>query len=663
MNKEGDKGAKKAKELNSRRLSAVNFTHATTSRTSTDTKPSPVKRGATPDSKTVTSKTRRVSAVHKPITEAADDQHIPPDSVNSPQAFTITRSSLRSRSSLASSALPKYRPKSVVLDSHIKPPSPLRAGTRRRLSGSGDENDKKGEMKSTPKQTPRTPVDTMVKPISPLPHRATFKVNLAAVNVSPSTPSKGKSSSPVSCKISPPRPMKAAKTTASSANQSAIPRPPSSASSTGSVSTPRTPKASGFKSALGLGRSSREKSVQESSPLRTAIRLSAESPLGRRSQKVSKGDSPTNTKKVPTGNMSLISEGDGDDSDGADDVEMLLAPVASLAAPTPAMPRAGPFRNRKQNPPQTPTRASTLPTRADLSYLSPTPPVNQNSPPVRPPTQDGVARPRGSILSWEQLASESSKILEEGEIDSMLSEFPAPFIADLASSNTLSVPGSPYLSALHSPGAYGSISQVLLPDVTPSPAIHHHSSRYENEPPELPAVDAAIVTLLRLQLAAAENTAKERLLRLQTLEEEIHNLKEARLRETEELGKQVSYVEEKLRGNIEARDKAEEERAAYTAALEDQIRHDQAYLDQAIENAVGKANSIAQQSSKAERRKWDSSCSARGASVAWTAVRDLAENELDHVRADLQALSVLLAGLESSGINHRIDVYCRTCGF
>ncbi|KAF8898453.1 hypothetical protein BD779DRAFT_10401 [Infundibulicybe gibba] len=71
--------------------------------------------------------------------------------------------------------------------------------------------------------------------------------------------------------------------------------------------------------------------------------------------------------------MSHISEGNSEDSD-EEDVELLLAPTAPLGAPTPAMPRIQPGRPRKRLPPQTPTRTNNcLPTRANLSYLSPLP--------------------------------------------------------------------------------------------------------------------------------------------------------------------------------------------------------------------------------------------------------------------------------------------------
>ena len=236
--------------------------------------------------------------------------------------------------------------------------------------------------------------------------------------------------------------------------------------------------------------------------------------------------------------------------------------------------------------------------------------------------------------------------LGEGEVDNMLSDIPAPFNAEPVSPSPFSMPGSPCLSASHSPDRFGSISQILLPDVTPSPAIHHHSPKYDNPPPELLAVDSAIVTLLRLQLAAAENTAKERLHRLQDLEVEVHDLKEARQRDAEESGRQLSYMEEQLRGKLDARDTFDEERAAYIAALEEQVRHDQDHWGQAIEKAKFAAQQSQEEAKVFERRKWENAYAARGVSMSWSALGDIAEYERDRIRAEMETLAVLLASLD-----------------
>lgn len=352
--------------------------------------------------------------------------------------------------------------------------------------------------------------------------------------------------------------------------------------------------------------------------------------------------------------MSHISEGISEDDSEADDVELLLAPVAALGAPTPAMPRIQTSRNRQRLLPQTPTRSNLLPTRANMSYLSPLPPAGDSPPSLRPPRDPGSDRaPRGSILSWEQLATEASRTLGEDEIENMLSDIPAPFrsgaVSPTPSTLQMDVPESPCLSAMSSPGGYGSISQVLLPDVTPSPAVHHHSQRYHMSS-EVPAVDAAIVTLLRLQLASAENTGKERLMQMQAMEEEIHHLKEARVREAQELTKQVAHMEEQMRGTMEAKERSDEDRAAYAASLEDQLRHVQAFRDQAVDEAVLRAQEFERVSReaalKSQRLTWQVVCSARVAGSEWATVRGLAEVELDLVKGDREVLAVLLGELD-----------------
>lgn len=87
------------------------------------------KRTATPDSKLVSR--RRVSAAHQ--RSCPDEQFVKPSDPTTPQATIPVRSStLRPRNVNATSVLPKYWPKSAI--ESAKPPSPVKAGTRCRLS-------------------------------------------------------------------------------------------------------------------------------------------------------------------------------------------------------------------------------------------------------------------------------------------------------------------------------------------------------------------------------------------------------------------------------------------------------------------------------------------------------------------------------------------------
>lgn len=207
---------------------------------------------------------------------------------------------------------------------------------------------------------------------------------------------------------------------------------------------------------------------------------------------------------------------------------------------------------------------------------------------------------------------------------------------------------------LQPPSGYGSISQVLLPNVTPSPAIsrhsHSHSQRINKESADLPAVDTAIATLLRLQLSSTENTARERLLRLQELEEEIHLLKQARAREAEVLSQQVSILEAQLKGNLEARDRSEEEHFAYTASLEEQLhrieaQHEQA-LREATENTRQSFDASCKSAIESQNRKMAAEYSACLAAREWRCVQEQCESELDVVAADRETLELLLGELD-----------------
>ncbi|KAJ7785848.1 hypothetical protein B0H16DRAFT_1488252 [Mycena metata] len=650
MKQDSDKTAKKgAKDTGSRRLSAVNAKPAAPRASMGDgNRPSSIasRRTVTPDSKTIT---RRRASASVTLKLSLDEQQQPAKPAEAtPQGATLTRAAtLRPRSGV--SALPKYRPKSM-LGEPAKPPSPgpTRVGVRRRHSISDDDEK---EVEASPQTKQESAAEKSLRPISPLPQRAAFKVNLTSViNAAspPAIPGKAKPapSSSSKTKTSPARPTKTVKTAASSNPTVPPPRPSSSSSS--SSFTPRTPKSATAKAPGGV----RKGHSNQASPLRDSPqRGHSESPLARHSRKGSHLAAPSEGNDV--GNMSHISEGNSEDSE-TEHVELLLAPVAALGAPTPAMPRTVSSRQHPARgvPPQTPTR-SQLPTRANLSYLSPLPPDSADSSPSRRPqlAGQGATAGRGSILSWEQLATESSRTLGEDEIASMLSEMPAPFRPGAISPNGhLEIPESPALSALNSPGEFGSISQVLLPDVTPSPAVHAHTARYSMRDSDVPAVDAAIVTLLRLQLVSAESIAKDRLHQLQSMEEEIHNLKQARLRDAEDLEQQVARLENELRGSLETRAQTEEDRTAHIASLEDQLRHAAALHDRAIGDVAERTRENAEAEAEAALRvqnaKTSAVWSARVAGTQWAFVRDFAESELDALKGDREVLSALLADLD-----------------
>ena len=638
IGKEASKNVKKTKQA-SRRASPLISPPAGPRASMGDIRPTSQvsKRTATPDSKV--GARRRASATYQ--RSSPDEQFLKPLEPTTPQATIPTKSStLRPRSLNTTSALPKYRPKSTISEC-AKPPSPVRAGTRRRLSTSEDE--KKEQSRPHPDTSP---TEKTSRPISPLPHRAALKTNLTnsnSVNVTPSTPTKSKVVSPFIHKASPSRPTKMAKTASTF-----IPRPPSSTSSSSlNIHTPSscTPKGSDIKGSFSSTRSGRgmPKSGSPTSSLASSSRDSP-SPLARRARKKSL-DYPMENA---VGNMSHISEGDSEDSE-TDDVAILLAPTAALGAPTPAMPRV--HKSRIRTAPQTPTRFG-LPSRSNLSYLSPLPPdSNGKSSSLRPsrgtPGSDRAAR--GSILSWEQLASAASKTLGEDDLDRMLSDIPAPFRSGAVSpslSSQMDGPASPCLSAIDSPiGCGSSIAQVILnfPDITPSPAVHYglQQSRFSLSP-DNSSGDSGTVTMLRLQLAAAEDRAKQNLSQVIGLEEEMRDFKQAHVHQMEELQRQIAY--------LEAQARAADDRTSQATSLLEQLRTAQTSHEQAIEEVVVRTQESLTSSYnhvlKTERCKYQINCSLQLAILGWNTVHETCEMELNVVRDDRALLALFLTQLD-----------------
>ncbi|KAI0724214.1 hypothetical protein C8T65DRAFT_451 [Cerioporus squamosus] len=645
--KENDKDREKAtkkKDTAARRTSAI---HAPPARPSTDKAPAKKKEiEDSPDAKTITRHTRRQSALKKLAPPPEEQTKSPADSA-SPKGSSSVRVS--------------------------KSPTPTQQSRRRRLSSSDDETD---EVK-TPEELDTLDVpsaDKSGRPISPLPHRAALKVNLtSAINVRPVTPEKKDKGlpqpkgSPSSVRTTSTKASKTDKISTppvggSGSTRSALPRPPSSASSSVSGSS-RTPGTPGTPTMLGnilKGPSSlRMKNVADGSPspLRNGLPAPQDSPLGRISARKN-GSSKSGVihmrgASVPaTPTPKSISADSSMDSMDADNVEFMLGSAVSPTAPTPAIPRIVRSKgDAGHGDPQTPTRSPFLPTRAHLSYASPAHPSSTESSPFLRPKPRHPGNDRGSILSWEQLA-QHSKTLDDEDVERMISEIPAPFRPGAISPalSVIDIPDSPSLSALPSPTGYGSISQVLLPDVTPSPAIHNTTHLFDNMGPPTPSADSAAATLLRLQLAAAESRAQERLMQMQSLEEQLHAAKEARMRDAEELARQISELEQQVHGNLAIESQRTEQIAVLEEMLrEAQVAHEKSAKDAArkAEDALCASKAAALQARQAQARS-EVASAARQAGTAWFCVRDAAESELELVHSNREMLAVLLAGLNHS---------------
>jgi len=297
--------------------------------------------------------------------------------------------------------------------------------------------------------------------------------------------------------------------------------------------------------------------------------------------------------------------------------------------------------------PQTPLRALNLPTRADLSYLSPMRPPTGTPPSVR---LMRAGHDRGSLLSWDQLVVVGDKTLGEGEVENMIADIPAPFSPAASTVDLqLNIPESPSLSALPSPAGYGPISQVLLPDVTPSPvSTKHMQAQFIPENSRPAAADASLVVMLRLQLASMENMAKERLTQITVLEAQLGAAKEARLREAADLAAQVSALEEQMHVSFESRERAAEERLTLEEQLRGAAVDKELAVQEAVKNVTEDAARLRVAAEEAMRRKCEVAGAARSAATSWVSVREQAEGEVEFVRAQRETLTLLLATLNQN---------------
>lgn len=128
-------------------------------------------------------------------------------------------------------------------------------------------------------------------------------------------------------------------------------------------------------------------------------------------------------------------------------------------------------------------------------------------------------RNNGRALDCYQIASDgwrdSIRFFRPYFLAGVLS--PVPSVPQIPFPKFLKIPGSTPFSPLNFLGAYGSISHIILPEVTPSPIVHPATRQkfiavavYISE-----VVSTAMTS--HLQLAAAETSGKEHFKRLQSL--------------------------------------------------------------------------------------------------------------------------------------------------
>ena len=156
------------------------------------------------------------------------------------------------------------------------------------------------------------------------------------------------------------------------------------------------------------------------------------------------------------------------------------------------------------------------------------------------------------------------------------------------------------------------------------------------------------MNLLRLQLASVENTAQEQRSEIESLRAQLSAATEARLRDTEDLARQISALEEQIHGNLAS--KTDDRWSQYASSLEEQLARAQSARDEAVAHALKQAALDAAASQTAEMYRQQAALAvataARDARAAWKSVECTAESELEMVRSSREMLSVLLAGLD-----------------
>lgn len=415
--------------------------------------------------------------------------------ISDTQSTRTRASSVLKPKNTIGSALPKYRPKSMIIDSAVvhKPIVSVNAGTRRKHRSSEEEKESAGEngdISETQNQNRRPNVP---RTISPIPRRSASATPSRSVNTPPRPHiprNKGLSPSPSSSiNGTPSRPKKTARSSTS---------PSLSIRAANRIST--SPKAG--------------KHTLNTSPKSLLSQALKASVLPSPSLNVTPTSRQRRNKLVPSSiSPSVIHEGDSTDSVG--DVEFMLSAALSPSAPTPAIPRLRSMMP-PQVPPRTPSRSTNDAGSSGNTLLVPS--GNESG---------DVSLSPGQIVdkmdhSWDLSRPDISSTLTEDEFTGMISEVSAPFTPGWASPAPSA--GRAEGEQLGSPsprkfisGDYISISQVLLPTASPSP-FPISSSDNRRFPPSEEVSESSTVVQLRLQLAAAESLANARLSQVQNLE-------------------------------------------------------------------------------------------------------------------------------------------------
>jgi hypothetical protein len=145
--------------------------------------------------------------------------------------------------------------------------------------------------------------------------------------------------------------------------------------------------------------------------------------------------------------------------------------------------------------------------------------------------------------------------------------------------------------------------------------------------------------MLRLQLAAADDKAKQNLSQVLGLEEEVHNLKQIHVHQMEEMQRQIAYLEMQAR--------AADDRTSQATSLVEQLHmvHKQA-IEEAVTRTQESLTSSYNRVLKAERSRYETNCSLQLAVWGWNTVHETCEMELNVVHDDRALLSLFLTRLD-----------------
>lgn len=223
------------------------------------------------------------------------------------------------------------------------------------------------------------------------------------------------------------------------------------------------------------------------------------------------------------------------------------------------------------------------------------------------------------------------------------------------------------MPAFRLPFGNGGITSIILPDSTPSPVPIQRRDTYQSAlaAPPLPALALGTAertstkeaVILRQKVAQAEGAARDRLETIRSLEAQLDDAKISRkqdeamrMKQVEDLTAHVAALETQMRAALDLRERTDTERTQRITALEDNLSHQREKRHKAVERAVIDTRTAAQAAQavalQRQQRRWKAAATATDVAAQWTSVQVAADSELEQIRANKDALAILLLGLD-----------------